>query len=83
MSSIVLLSDADLKARNIVHSKSQRRRLEEAGLFPRRLYISAHKFGWVSAEIDEWLARRAAEREPVKTPRPVGRPRRDAAMVAA
>jgi prophage regulatory protein len=38
-------------------------RLEAAGKFPRRVQLGPNTVAWVEAEIDEWLAGRAAERE--------------------
>lgn len=42
-------------------SSTQIDRLERAGLFPRRLRLSARRVAWYSGEVSEWLDR---SREP-------------------
>lgn len=37
-------------------------RLEAAGKFPRRIYLSPHKVAWFEDEILDWLNERDAER---------------------
>jgi predicted DNA-binding transcriptional regulator AlpA len=43
-------------------SRSQRWRLEREGRFPARVPLSVRTFGWVEAEIEDWIAARVAER---------------------
>lgn len=38
-------------------------RREAAGDFPKRLQLSARAVGWLEGEVDDWLARRAAQRK--------------------
>ena len=38
-------------------------RLEQQGLFPRRVKIGQHRVGWVEAEVLDWIEARMAERE--------------------
>ena len=58
-----LLTYKDLKAIGISFSREHLWRLEAAGKFPRRLYLSTQKVVWLEDEILAWLAERAAERE--------------------
>lgn len=41
-------------------SRSTIYRLIEAGRFPKPIKISAKAVGWISTELDEWLANREA-----------------------
>ena len=43
-------------------SAAQIDRMEAAGDFPRRMRLSARRWGWVEDEIEAWLATKAAER---------------------
>jgi prophage regulatory protein len=43
-------------------SKPHLRRMEDEGKFPRRVRLSPFRIAWVEAEIQSWLAARAAER---------------------
>jgi prophage regulatory protein len=36
--------------------------LEKAGSFPHRVKLSVRAMGWLSADVERWLAERAAER---------------------
>ena len=38
-------------------------RLEKDGDFPRRIRLGANSVGWIELEVDEWITRRAAERD--------------------
>jgi prophage regulatory protein len=58
-----LLTNKDLKAIGISFSREHLWRLESAGKFPRRIYLSPQKVAWFEDEILGWLAERAAERE--------------------
>ncbi len=39
-------------------SDSNRRRLEEKGLFPRRRKLSGRAVGWLLSEVQEWMESR-------------------------
>ncbi|HCE92405.1 MAG TPA: transcriptional regulator [Acidovorax sp.] len=41
-------------------SRSTIYRLVEAGRFPKPIKISAKAVGWISTDLDEWLANRGA-----------------------
>jgi len=45
-------------------SRWTRARLEERGLFPRRIHLTAdgRHVGWLESEISDWIAERAASR---------------------
>ena len=58
-----LLTYKDLKAMGISFSREHLWRLEAAGKFPRRIYLSPQKIAWFEDEVLTWLAERAAERE--------------------
>jgi prophage regulatory protein len=49
--------------KGIPHSKTQLWRLEKVGKFPKRVKISAGRYGWVEAEIDAFIAERIAARD--------------------
>lgn len=57
-----LLSWTQLKELGISFSREHLWRLEAAGKFPRRIYLSPQKVAWFEDEILEWLAERDAER---------------------
>jgi prophage regulatory protein len=38
-------------------------RREAAGEFPRRVQLGPRSVGWVEDEVDEWIAKRLAERD--------------------
>ena len=42
---------------------AQRRELEDAGLFPHRVYISERKHGYIEEEIDAYVEARIRERD--------------------
>lgn len=44
-------------------SRTQRWRLERSGDFPRRVPIGAKAHGWLEHEVQDWIRRRAAERD--------------------
>jgi prophage regulatory protein len=52
----------DLKDKGIKWSRTHTRRLERAGTFPARVRIGANSFGYVEAEIDDYIAALAAKR---------------------
>ena len=37
-------------------------RMEKAGNFPKRLQLGGNSCGWLIAEVDDWIASRAAAR---------------------
>jgi len=37
-------------------------RMEKSGKFPRRIVLGGNSVGWFSAEIEEWLAKKADAR---------------------
>ena len=39
----------------IPYSLNHVRRLEVAGLFPKRVQIGANRVGWVRAEVEQWI----------------------------
>lgn len=43
-------------------SSSQRRRMELAGRFPKRVRLGPCRVGWVESEVLDWLDERLAER---------------------
>ena len=47
----------------IVTSNRQRRRLEEQGLFPKRVPVTDRSHAYVEAEIREYVARKIAARD--------------------
>ncbi len=49
--------------RRVGLSKSRLHELEQQGLFPRRVKISARASGHVESEVEEYLAQRVAERD--------------------
>jgi predicted DNA-binding transcriptional regulator AlpA len=51
--------------KGIPYSREHVRRLEVEGLFPKRgrLVDGSNYYGWIEAEIDAYLARRAAARD--------------------
>ena len=60
-----ILSYADLKARGIPLSRSQIRRLEKLGKFPRRIHLSARCIGWGEDEIEDHITQCAESRPAV------------------
>jgi prophage regulatory protein len=58
-----LLTYKDLKAIGISFSREHLWRLEAAGKFPRRIYLSPQKVAWFEDDILAGLGERAAERD--------------------
>jgi predicted DNA-binding transcriptional regulator AlpA len=83
----IILSYDDLRALGINLSKHRIWRLEQLGLFPKRVHPSAGRVGWVDTEIRAHIAARIAARDnpptPVKRPRSPGRPRKQAVDTVA
>ena len=57
-----LLTYKDLRAIGISFSREHLWRLEAAGKFPRRIYLSPQKIAWFEDEVLAWLQARADER---------------------
>jgi hypothetical protein len=55
---VVILRFRDLKARNIVTSWPQLRRLQENAGFPLGRMLSPNTRGWTEKEVDDWIASR-------------------------
>lgn len=58
----ILLTRGDLPRLGLNLSPSTLLRLEAAGKFPKRVRIGAHSVAWLAAEIQEYVAKLAAER---------------------
>jgi hypothetical protein len=58
-----LIAPADLPKKGITLGNDQRRSLEAAGLFPRRVPITARTHAYVEDEIDALVEARIAERD--------------------
>jgi predicted DNA-binding transcriptional regulator AlpA len=58
--------------KGIDYCRDHLRRKVKAGEFPKpiALSIGGRRIAWIEAEVDEWLAARAAEREPPVPPQP-------------
>jgi len=46
----------------VPYSLSHIWRLEQQGLFPKRVRLGANRVGWVEAEIEAWLSSKLGER---------------------
>jgi len=60
-----LIPYADLKTLGIPYSKVQIWRLENDGMFPRRVRIGPQRYAWVESEIDQYIAERIRARDEV------------------
>ena len=60
---MVLLRFADLKARGIVGSYPQLKRLQQLHGFPLGRMLSPNTRAWTEAEIDEWFQKRPVEND--------------------
>jgi prophage regulatory protein len=58
-----VLDNEDLRRKGIKWSKPHLWRKERLGEFPRRVPLGERSHGWLECEIDEWIAKRAAERD--------------------
>jgi prophage regulatory protein len=58
-----LITYDDLAAKGIPYKKPHLWRLEKAGKFPKRVPISAARYGYVESEIDEFVDRMIAARD--------------------
>ena len=38
-------------------------RMERAGLFPRRIQVSAHRVGWIEADVNAWVEARRRDHD--------------------
>ena len=57
----VLIRSYELLA-TVPYSANHIRRLEKAGLFPKRVQIGANRVGWVRAEVEQWINDRMGAR---------------------
>jgi hypothetical protein len=57
-----IVTAAELPEYGIDYCYQHLRRLEFRGEFPKRIYLSARKFGWLRSEIEQWIEERAAAR---------------------
>jgi prophage regulatory protein len=51
------------REKGIDYCRDHLRRLCDAGKFPRPIPISGRRIGWEESEIDDWIAKRAAQRD--------------------
>jgi prophage regulatory protein len=51
---------------NVPYCNEHRRRLERAGKFPKRVYLSPQRYAYVRSEIEAWVRDRIAERDAPK-----------------
>lgn len=58
---------SDLADKGIKYSRTSLARKEKEGSFPKRVPISESRVGWIEAEIEAWMAERAASRQNSKT----------------
>jgi prophage regulatory protein len=58
-----LLNKSDLVARGIRYSRVHLDRLMREGKFPRSIALGENRKAWVESEIDEFIARKIAERD--------------------
>jgi prophage regulatory protein len=61
-SAVRILTEPQVKAL-VPFSSSQRRRMELAKRFPKRVRLGPCRVGWVESEVLDWLNERLAERE--------------------
>ena len=52
-----------LAEKGVVYSRNHIRRLVEAGKFPQPFYLSERRPAWTEAALDEFIAKREAERD--------------------
>jgi len=57
-----LVLPKQFEEQGVPYSNMHRRRLEAAGLFPKRVHISAKIYGYVYSELVAWRRARIAER---------------------
>ncbi|MBR1154519.1 AlpA family transcriptional regulator [Bradyrhizobium sp. JYMT SZCCT0428] len=55
------LNLSGLKEKGIVYSMPTIRKLEEAGQFPARVWLSKRKAGWIESQIDSYLQKLAKQ----------------------
>jgi predicted DNA-binding transcriptional regulator AlpA len=53
--------------KGIPYTREHIRRREKAGTFPQHLDLGDARIGWIEEEIDEWIAKRAAQRSNPQT----------------
>ena len=59
---ITLIGGEGLRARGINYSRSHLWRLEQQDRFPRRVHVGKGRVAWIAHEVDDYLARLAANR---------------------
>lgn len=57
-----LLSKRQVREK-VLYSPQHIARLEAAGQFPKRVRLGQGRVGWVETEVEDWLAKRIAERD--------------------
>lgn len=65
-----LVTKKELKEYGVPYSFVHLKRMEEAGQFPKRIQLSQNRVAYYLHEVEEWVAARAALRQPasVQTP---------------
>jgi hypothetical protein len=58
-----LVTFKDLRPLGVFYTRDHLRYKEARGEFPRHVTLSTRRIAWVAAEVDEWLARKVAERD--------------------
>ena len=62
MAKRIILFD-QLEGKGVPLGKTQIWRLENAGKFPKRIYVSPGRYGWVEDEVDAYIEQKIAERD--------------------
>jgi prophage regulatory protein len=62
----ILIDWDGLRERGITFSKTHTNRLIKQGLFPKPVRLGYSSIAWVASEVDEYIARKIAERDGVK-----------------
>jgi prophage regulatory protein len=66
----VIVFDRLKSEKGITYSRDHLRRKCDKGEFPKPIPLSEHRIAWVEAEVDAWLAKRAAQRDGAASPAP-------------
>src|SRR5712691_9402106 len=73
-----LIPFPELKSKKgIDYQRDHLRRKCRAGEFPQPVSLSPTRIAWIEQEVDDWLAQRAAEREPIAPQQAGPKPRDD------
>lgn len=59
-----LITKAELRSM-VPYTPQHILRLEKRGLFPRRIQVGSNRVAWLLAEVEDWIAKRVAERDTV------------------